>query len=59
MPDYTADEGNTLAIATFGSVALVSAEAGGLSAKAKEGIAGLRTISKEADWLMKAMEAAR
>jgi hypothetical protein len=27
-----------------------------LSAKAKEGIAGLRTIGKEADSLMKAME---
>ena len=39
MADYTLDEKNTIAMATFGSVALVSVDAGGLFAKAKAALA--------------------
>ena len=56
MADYTQGEKNTIAIATYGSVALVSGEAGGLFAKIKEGVAGLKTVGKEADWLIKSIE---
>lgn len=58
MADYTQDEKNTIAMAIYGSVGLVSSEAGGLFAKAKEGIAGLKTVGKEADWLMQAVQGA-
>lgn len=56
--DYTQDEKDTIAMAVYGSVGLVSSAAGGLFAKAKEGIAGLRAVSHDADWLMRAIQGA-